>query len=371
MDGSSLHSSATWRTPHWKTDTSARPAAGCVCQGGRCWGHGHEGRLIPLRRDSYARMVKSSDEAISLITSHPQLRRVYISGDICLSSPSEPNAGKSTVCHPSYDTGIPIPSELWSCPKNSHVGNATALIEEPGQDPHQLCARDRLELASKVRIREVAHGSITVVIADDHPVILGGLVTLLSDKSDFKVIAACGDGAAALEAILRYSPDVALLDLRMPKMTGLDVLSHVSNDNTRIVILTAFAEDHDLLAAISRGAHGIILKDSGTSALITCLRKVVLGYRILPPELVKREQHWQAEANSVHYSLTSREREVMGLVAIGLSNKAIAQQLGISAGTVKLHLHHIYCKTAASSRSALMTLALRLWPNSVKCKGVM
>jgi DNA-binding NarL/FixJ family response regulator len=92
----------------------------------------------------------------------------------------------------------------------------------------------------------VTHGSIEVVIADDHPVVLQGLVTLLSDEPDFRVVAACQDGTAALEAILKHSPDVALLDLRMPKMTGLDVLGKVANENTRIVILTAFAEDDDV-----------------------------------------------------------------------------------------------------------------------------
>ena len=206
----------------------------------------------------------------------------------------------------------------------------------------------------------MTHGSIKVVIADDHPVVLHGLVTLLGDEPDFTVLAACEDGAAALEAILKYSPDVALLDLRMPKLTGLDVLGKVSNENTRIVIITAFAEDHDVMEAISRGVHGIILKASGADALITCLRKIVAGYRCVPPEFVRKELQRLAEANLVCQSLTSREREVMYLVAKGLSNKIVAEQLKISIGTVKLHLHHIYCKTRLSSRLALTTLALRL-----------
>jgi len=209
-------------------------------------------------------------------------------------------------------------------------------------------------------MRDVAHRAITVIIANDHPIVLQGLVGLLSGEPDFKVVAACEDGVAALEAILELSLDIALLDLRMPKMTGLDVLGKVSNEETRIVILTGFAEDQDVLVAISRGAHGILMKDAGASALITCLRRVVAGYRCVPPQLVRKELQLLAEAASVGQALTSREREVMCLIATGLSNKGVAEQLKISEGTVKLHLHHIYCKTGVSSRSALATLALRL-----------
>jgi DNA-binding NarL/FixJ family response regulator len=215
---------------------------------------------------------------------------------------------------------------------------------------------------------EMTHGSIKVVIADDHPVVLHGLVTLLSNEQGFIVVAACQNGEAAMQAILKYSPDVALLDLRMPRMTGLDVLNGVqgSNGNTRMIILTAFAEEDDILTAIDRGVHGIVLKDSGPRALIDCLREVCNGSRSLPPELVRRAQNRLAQINSIHQLLTSRERQVMGLVVEGASNKRIAKQLKITAGTVKLHLHHIFCKTGVRNRSALMTLTLGLWPN---CEG--
>jgi DNA-binding NarL/FixJ family response regulator len=250
------------------------------------------------------------------------------------------------------------------------VGNATALIKETIQKFLSARTRNGLEQAVLVRIRNVTHGSIKVVIADDHPLILQGLATLLSDEPDFRVIAACQDGMAALEAILKHSPDVALLDLRMPKMTGLDVLSKVLGQKTRIVILTAFADDDDVMEAINRGAYGIIMKVSGTSALLTSLRRVVAGYRSVPPELVKQEMPRLPEADSVRQSLTSREYEVMSLVANGLSNKIVAKQLKISVGTVKLHLHHIYCKIGISSRSTLAALVVRLRHIPVKSKLV-
>jgi two-component system nitrate/nitrite response regulator NarL len=133
----------------------------------------------------------------------------------------------------------------------------------------------------------------------------------------------------------------------------------------RIVILTAFAEDEDVLAAVNHGVHGIIMKDSAAGALISCLRRVSAGYRCVPPELQRL-----TETNFISQLLTSREREVMCLVAEGLSNKNVASQLNISEGTVKLHLHHIYCKTGVNSRSTLMTFALRLGGTRVNHKLV-
>ena len=206
------------------------------------------------------------------------------------------------------------------------------------------------------------HTSISVVVADDHPVVLHGLVSLLKSEPDFRVLAACDDGVTALEAIAHHAPDIALLDLRMPKMTGLEILDKVSNQslNTRVVILTAFTEDRDVLLAISRGVHGIIMKDAVANALLDCLRMVSLGNRCVPPELLQRELHWLTEAASIDQALTERERDVMRLIAEGLSNKDVADQLEISEGTVKLHVHHIYRKTGVRTRPGLIALAHRI-----------
>lgn len=203
-----------------------------------------------------------------------------------------------------------------------------------------------------------SHKPIRVVIADDHPVVLHSLVSLLSGEPDFTVVAACEDGSTALDAIFKLSPDIALLDLRLPKMTGLEVLEKVSSENTRVVIFTGFAGDRDALAAVSRGVYGILIKDSAASTLITCLRRVAAGYRCVSPELVK-ELHRQTEAAAIVQALTLRERGVMRLIAEGLSNKDMARQLHVSEGTVKLHLHNIYCKTGVKRRVALAILAHR------------
>ena len=203
------------------------------------------------------------------------------------------------------------------------------------------------------------NSSIKLVIADDHPVVLHGLITLLTSEPDFEILAACEDGATALEAIFEHSPDIALLDLRLPTMTGLEVLDKVVSRNlrTRVVIITAFTEDRDVLLALSRGVYGIILKDLVANAVIQCLRRVRTGERCLPSDLVRKELSRQEEAASLAQSLTWREREVLRLVAKGLSNKDASEQLKICEGTLKLHLHHIYRKTGVSSRSGLITLA--------------
>jgi len=203
---------------------------------------------------------------------------------------------------------------------------------------------------------------IKVIIADDHPVVLHGLVTLLSGEPDFRVIAACEDGARALEAIFKHAPDIALIDLRLPKMSGLQVLEKASKQiqSTRIVILTAFSDDRDVLLAISRGVHGILMKDSVANTLIQNLRRVNSGDRCIPAGLIAMELERQAEAVSVGQSLTSRERDVLRLIAQGQSNKRVAEQLQICEGTLKLHLHHIYEKTGLRNRSELMKLGLRI-----------
>src|SRR5262245_30880250 len=201
------------------------------------------------------------------------------------------------------------------------------------------------------------HSCIKLVIADDHPMVLHGLMSFLTAEPDFRVVAASKDGASALDDIRKHRPDIALLDLRLPEMTGLEILHKVSNERlaTRVIILTTFIEDHDVLA-VSRGVQGVIMKDSVVDDLIQIVRKVYAGIRCVPPQLVKREPEVN-QTGLTGTTLTSREWEVIFLVAEGISNKAVAERLKISEGTVKLHVHHIYCKTGASSRSALIRLA--------------
>jgi DNA-binding NarL/FixJ family response regulator len=203
-----------------------------------------------------------------------------------------------------------------------------------------------------------------VVIADRHPVVLYGLTSLLNAENDFKVVASCHDGKKCLQAIRDLSPDIALLDIFMPGLTGLDILAAATSEHlpTRIVFLTATAEDRDLIIAAARGAYGVVLKEAAPDVLVHCLRQVAAGRRLLPlpsSELLRRQEYagGNVATDNVLTVLTERERQIMHLVSEGLSNKEVGRQLNISDGTIKVDLHHIYQKLAISNRTALAALA--------------
>jgi two-component system nitrate/nitrite response regulator NarL len=205
---------------------------------------------------------------------------------------------------------------------------------------------------------------VTVVIADRHPVVVLGLMSLLSAHNDFKVVASCYDGKKCLQAIRDLSPDVALLDIFMPGLTGLDILAAATSEHlpTRIVFLTASAEDRELIIAAARGAYGVVLKEAAPEVLVHCLRQVAAGRRLLPlasgePLHGPEYQNANLGAENVLTVLTERERQIMHLVSEGLSNKEVGRQLNVSDGTIKVHLHHIYQKLAISNRTALAALA--------------
>jgi two-component system, NarL family, nitrate/nitrite response regulator NarL len=165
-------------------------------------------------------------------------------------------------------------------------------------------------------------------------------------------------------AIRDLSPDIALLDIFMPGLTGLDILAAATSEHlsTRIVFLTASAEDRELIIAAARGAYGVILKEAAPEVLVHCLRQVAAGRRLLPLASLE-SPHLQdlstgnASTENVLTVLTDRERQIMHLVSEGLSNKEVGRQLNISDGTIKVHLHHIYQKLAISNRTALAALA--------------
>jgi two-component system nitrate/nitrite response regulator NarL len=205
--------------------------------------------------------------------------------------------------------------------------------------------------------------TISLVIADDHPVVLQGLSALLRQHGGFKLIKVCANGAECIEAIRRFSPDLALLDMNMPPPNGLEVLKAVTAERlaTRIVFLAGSPSDREVITAVAGGAFGIMLKESAPDALINCLRAVASGYKWHPPELVdaalERARERRREFARVDDALTRREREVMLLVADGLSNKEVGRRLNVSEGTVKIHLHTIYQKVSVNNRTALANVA--------------
>lgn len=200
--------------------------------------------------------------------------------------------------------------------------------------------------------------AITLVLADDHPIVLVGLQQLLALEPDFAVLAGCADGEAALDAVRRHRPDVLVLDLQMPGMNGLAVLRalHAERLPTRVVVLTASLGANDTLEAVRLGARGLVLKDMAPRLLVQCIRTVAAGGEWLEAQALDQLVRREAAAKEAGSLLTPREREIVRLVAQGLPNKEIARKLAIAAGTVKIHLHNIYQKTGVDSR-----VALTLW----------
>ena len=202
--------------------------------------------------------------------------------------------------------------------------------------------------------------SIRIVIADDHPIVLDGLVQLFRLESDFVVLAKCVDGEEALAAVREHSPDVVVLDLRMPRRNGLSVIREVTRDKlpTRIVLLTAALDEEEVYEAIRLGVRGLVLKESAPKVLIQCVREVAAGREWLEKETVGRAlTKFLRRQGSPGASLTPREIEIVAMVASGLRNKEIASRLSISEGTVKIHLHSIYEKLQVGGRLELSVYA--------------
>ncbi len=204
---------------------------------------------------------------------------------------------------------------------------------------------------------------VSLIIADDHPVVLQGLKALLGEHKVFNLIESCSNGMECIKSIRKFVPDLALVDMNMPDQNGLQVLKAVTAERlpTRIVFLAASPNDREILAAVAGGAFGIMHKESAPETLINCLQAVAAGHRWLPAEIVdgalERTRQARAQFAGVDSSLTQREREVMLLVADGLSNKDVGRRLNVSEGTVKVHLHSIYQKVAVNNRTALAKFA--------------
>jgi DNA-binding NarL/FixJ family response regulator len=220
------------------------------------------------------------------------------------------------------------------------------------------------EVAVNMSPLKIVPHRLSVVVVDDHPILLHGVAALLDSQPDLSVVAMCTNGLAGVEAIQRFQPDVALIDFSMPEMSGLDVLSHfvVGPCPTKFVFLTATASDDHILTAIARGASGIILKDAGLNTLIQCVRNVGLGRFWFPEDLVEgalsRQTNPPLNLGSVYSDLTSRERQVMTLVSQGLSNKEIGKTLNLTEGTIKIHLHNIFEKLGIRNRTELTAVAI-------------
>jgi DNA-binding NarL/FixJ family response regulator len=205
--------------------------------------------------------------------------------------------------------------------------------------------------------------SIRVVLVDDHPIVLQGLQHLFERQADFEVVSCCEDAATAIDAVRAQHPDVLVLDLRMPGANGLDVLRTMFNERIpcRTVLLTAAITEEQVLEAVKLGAAGLVLKESPPDTLVSCVRRVHQGEQWIDQDTVSRAFRAvldrEAAAREASLTLTPREIEIVRMVAQGLRNKAIAERLSISEGTVKVHLHNIYEKFSVDGRLELVLCA--------------
>lgn len=199
-----------------------------------------------------------------------------------------------------------------------------------------------------------------VLIADDHPLMLSGIESVLRG-SDFEVTARARDGTAALDAVAVADPEIVVLDMKMPGLTGLEVLRALRHrgDHRPVVLLSAHIEDEALVEAMKLGVQGIIMKEDAETLIRVCLEQVRAGEKWFQPSVYQRALDAALDADRPHgrfAHLAPRERAIARLVRAGLRNREIADELGLTEGTVKVCLHRMYEKLGVANRTELAML---------------
>src|SRR5450631_4309431 len=217
--------------------------------------------------------------------------------------------------------------------------------------------------------RENRKGRVRIVIADDHPIVRDGLKKLLLLEDDFDVVGEAGDGREVLEKVRELDPDVLLLDLRMPNLDGLGALQALQqvNQRTRVIILTASEDKNEFVQAMKLGCSGIVLKQTAPDLIVKSIRKVHSGEIWLDSHTTAAVMRQFSSPNDPgggtgkareRSPLSTREREIVQLVAQGYKNKEMAEKMFISEQTVKNHLHNIFDKLGVSDRLELALYAI-------------
>jgi len=201
-----------------------------------------------------------------------------------------------------------------------------------------------------------AASAIRVLLADDHAIVRNGVAQILNEERGISVVAEAADGAEAVELFARIRPDVAVVDLRMPKLEGVQVVEQIRErfPDAAIVILTTYDTDNDIERALRAGAKAFLVKDVSPQDLVACVRAVYAGRTWVSPKVAAK-----LVARVTNVRITRRELAVLRLLAAGNSNREIGDALGISDGTVKIHVTHLFAKLDVTSRTEAINTALR------------
>jgi len=197
---------------------------------------------------------------------------------------------------------------------------------------------------------------IRVFSVDDHPLLREGIAAIINNQPDMQVIGQAANGKDAVQEFKKHQPDVTLMDLRLPDMSGIDAMIAIRAEypEARIILLTTFEGDVEIKRALEAGARGYLLKSMPPKELVEVIRQVHAGKKRIPPQLAAQlAEHMSDEA------LTTREIEVLGQIAGGNRNRDIAEQLFISEETVKVHIKHIMEKLGASDRTQAVAIGIR------------
>jgi NarL family two-component system response regulator LiaR len=210
----------------------------------------------------------------------------------------------------------------------------------------------------------MTESTIQVLVVDDHDIVRQGLRALLSEYEDIEVVGEAVNGLEAIQEVERLKPDVVLMDLVMPEMDGIEAIGHITDEysNVRILVITTFSSEDLVFPAIKAGAHGYLLKDSGSSQVEEAIRHVHKGEPSLHPDIARmlmQEVRPEKPNGAATDPLTPRELEVLSMLARGMSNKEIAEELVIAEVTVRSHISRILDKLHLANRVQATLYALR------------
>lgn len=206
--------------------------------------------------------------------------------------------------------------------------------------------------------------SIKILIVDDHPVVREGIGAMLKREPDFKIVGEAVNGLEAVDKVRELSPDIVLMDLRMPELDGVEAMKRIKEENpdVKFIILTTFSDDEYIFRGIAAGARAYLLKDAPRDELFKAIRAVSRGESMIQPVVASRVLDRLNELSRKtpgHEMLSEREAEVLRLMAKGASNKDIADQLSITPSTVKTHITSIFQKLNVTTRTEAVTTALK------------